>query len=440
MASPGKAGVIALMAALLLAHVLGIALTDRNITRGQIVAGDGLFYYEYVPSMILDFDLDFSNQRAAVHQLGIPYTWQSAYLQSTPTGLPGTPFPVGWALLTAPFFVLAHGLSLALAAAGFAVRLDGYGFIDQFGTNLGAVILGLAGIYLCFRTLREYFDDLTGGVAVASFVVCSNLPYYVVVHASMSHSVAFFCTAWSTWCFVRLLNGHGSMTGFGVASGLTLLTRPQLLPVIGLLYLGLLWQRPRAFGALFAAGLVALAIVSLQFIAWKIIHGGFFVMAHGNDFLQPFAPHLAGVLFSLKHGFISWTPFMAVALVGLVVGALSEPQPLRLLYVVAILAFAAEVYVNAIALDWWGGNAFGYRRLIEVYPLLMFGVARLLTLGRTSFRTVAALAVVCAVFNALFFVQYRFCYIPRDEPITLQQLTVDKLLLHRLERPHCQAG
>jgi hypothetical protein len=201
-----------------------------------------------------------------------------------------------------------------------------------------------------------------------------------------------------------------------------------------------LWRRPRTLGWLFAAGIISVAIVSLQLIAWKLIHGSPFVMAHGNDFLKPFSPEVMGVLFSLNHGFISWTPFMAVAVAGLFVGALSSPQPQRLLYLVAILAFACELYINAIASDWWGGNAFGQRRLIEVYPLLVFGVARLLTLGRPGFRVVAALAVVCAVFNALFFVQYRFCYIPRGEPITFQQLTMDKLVLYRLQRSYCEAG
>ena len=98
-AKPGRASVIALIAALLAAYVLGIAFTDRNITRGQIVAGDGLFYYEYLPSLILDFDLDFANQRAAVRELGVPYSWEYPLLQPTRTGLLGTPFPVGWALL-----------------------------------------------------------------------------------------------------------------------------------------------------------------------------------------------------------------------------------------------------------------------------------------------------------------------------------------------------
>ena len=97
---PGEVCVLALIAVLLLAHVIGIATVDRKITNGQIIAGDGLFYYEYLPSLILDGDLNFENQRAAARGLGVPYTWDATYLGRRSTGLLANPFPIGWAVLT----------------------------------------------------------------------------------------------------------------------------------------------------------------------------------------------------------------------------------------------------------------------------------------------------------------------------------------------------
>jgi hypothetical protein len=432
---PGRAAVISLIVFLFLAHIVGIAFVNRGITNGQIIAGDGLFYYEYLPSLILDGDLDFGNQRAAAQQLNIPYNWQAPHLAKTSTGLPGTPFAPGWAALTAPFFIVGHALSLSLSEVGVPVRLDGYGLIDQFVTNLGAVIYGLFGIYLCYCSLRKFHDDGISAIATIAFVLCSNLPYYIIVHASMSHAVAFFCVAWSTLAFVRLVQDEGSFIVFGIASGFALLCRPQLAPVIALLFLALFWRRRKDFSQLVGSGLICSAIAALQLLVWKVVNGSFLMVPQGDDFLQPLHPHLMAVLFSLKHGFITWTPFVAFGVVGLVFGAMGRNR--RVIYLTFLLAFASQVYINSIALDWWSGNSFGYRRLIEVYPLLMFGVAWLMATGRKSLVVLSYAAIICAAFNALFFVQYRFCYIPRGEPITVKQLLVDKLFLFKLPRTYC---
>ncbi len=432
---PGEVAVLALIGFLFLAHVIGLAVVDRSITNGQIIAGDGLFYYEYLPSVILDGDLNFENQRAAARELAVPR--EGPEYAKTKTGLLGNPFPVGWALLTSPFFVIGHALSLALATMGVAVRLDGYGLIDQFMTNLGAVIYGLSGIYLCYRSLREFFDEAISGAAVVAFVLCSNLPYYIVVIASMSHAVSFFCMAWSTFAFIRLVRDGGSFASFGFAAGLALLSRPQVAPVIGLFFIALLWQRPKDFNRLAGAGVICGAIAAVQLLVWKIVEGSFLTIPQGDNFLQPLNPHLLGVLFSLKHGFITWTPFVAVGIAGLVFGTIGANY--RVIYLTFLLAFASQVYINSIALDWWGGNAFGYRRLIEVYPLLMFGLAWLMAISWPSFVTLTVLAIFCAAFNALFFVQYRFCYIPRGEAITFKQLLIDKLYLYKLDRPYCES-
>jgi len=433
----GEIAVFALIAFFFLAHIIGIAVVDRSITNGQIIAGDGLLYYEYLPSLILDHDLNFENQRVAARQLGVPYDFDVPHLAKTKTGLPGNPVGIGWALLTSPFFVVGHAASLGLSALGVPVRLDGYGLIDQFLTNLGAVIYGLFGIYLCYRCLREFFDETVSSAAVVAFVLCSNLPYYIVVHASMSHSVSFFCMAWTTFALIKLVKRGGSFPVFGPAAGFALLSRPQLLPVIGLFFLLLFWLRTENFRRLAGSALICGALAAVQLLVWKVVEGSFITVPQGESFLQPLNPHLLGVLFSLKHGLLTWTPFVAFGLAGLALGAIGTNY--RLIYLTFLLAFASQVYVNSIALDWWGGNSFGYRRLIEVYPLLMFGLARLMAIGRTSLVSLAALGTICAIFNALFFVQYRFCYIPRGEAITFKQLITDKLHLYRLDRQYCNA-
>jgi hypothetical protein len=214
-----------------------------------------------------------------------------------------------------------------------------------------------------------------------------------------------------------------------------ILSRPQFGPVLGLFYLALLWLRPRDLGRLVGSGLIAVALASSQLVVWYVLQGTIFSFPHGDDYLQSGQHRFFDVLFSLKNGLVSWTPFMAVAIAGLIYGTFASKH--RLIFALCLFGFGIEVYINSIGMDWWGGNAFGYRRLIEIYPLLLLGVALLMSLNRRSFTAIAAFAVVCAVFNALFFVQYRFCYIPRGKELTLQQLLTDKLRLNKLDRPYC---
>ena len=166
----GQVAVLALIALLFLAHVVGLATVDRTITNGQIIAGDGLLYYEYLPFVILDGHLKEPYERGKLRdakQRAEPDRQSNACR----LGALNVTF---FSDRARPFIGFGdHGRSSA-------VRI--FGLIDQFVTNLGAVVYGLFGIYLCYRSLREFFDEAISGAAVVAFVLCSNLPYYIVVY------------------------------------------------------------------------------------------------------------------------------------------------------------------------------------------------------------------------------------------------------------------
>ena len=80
----------------------------------SLFVSDGFGYYIYLPSLVIDGDLDLSNQLA--HQAEQPD--QKWYEHVEATQRPGNCFQVGCAVLWAPFFLAAHGTCLALSAAG----------------------------------------------------------------------------------------------------------------------------------------------------------------------------------------------------------------------------------------------------------------------------------------------------------------------------------
>lgn len=57
-----------------LAYWFALAMVARPGTHGHVIGSDGIFYYEYLPSAVIDGDLDFANQRQLVRDEGIAYS------------------------------------------------------------------------------------------------------------------------------------------------------------------------------------------------------------------------------------------------------------------------------------------------------------------------------------------------------------------------------
>ncbi len=426
---------IAVLALLAVAYWLGVFVVDHDSTRGHIIGSDGLFYYEYLPSVFFDGDLDFSNQRAQLQADGVPYAWDFA---ATPTGLPGTDFPVGWALTTAPFFALALIID-KLLGLGIAESQRGYGLFYESITNFGAVCAGLVGCWFCYVLCRRETSDRVALVVVLALLGCTALPYYIVVQPSMSHAVGFMAVAGAAMVAFEREKTLKDFIWLGVFAGLAFVTRPQLAPALALLYLfvGLTDRRLKPLATSVA---VALPICAIQSAVWYVIYGSFFTVAQGDGFLQLSNPHILDVLFSTRHGLFSWHPLLFISMIAL--GFMSFRPPAtdrhtRLMLWTCAVAVLVQVYLNAAVLDWWAGNSFGQRRFVDIYVFLVIPMAFLVQAWWSRRVVIIITVVVLTLWNLLFMVQYRFCYIPRGEAITVSQLFLDKFALYRVERPYC---
>jgi hypothetical protein len=427
---------VVILLSFILAYWIGLFVIDRSITHGHVVWGDGMYYYEYLPSMIIDGDLDFRNQREWMLSQGIIYPW-SGILEETATGHVGTPFAVGWAILTAPFFLLAHAIVTI-----FALPVDhpGYGFVYESITNFGSVLGGLIGVLFTFRLLRLFFDAQVALISTVAFLLCSNLPYYIVVQASQSHSLGFFTVATASYYIVKAGRSELAFSKAVVLSGLFLglafLTRPQLLLAAICLYAYLATSRNGIMKCT-VSGLVALPIALIQLYVWYVLYGTPILIPQGPGFLQWTNPNIMGLLFSLHHGLFSWHPVTMFAVLGfgLVLSLPREKEQANFL-LVCLVGFVFQVYINAAASDWWAGNSFGSRRFIDTYTFLIFPLALLVDKVNKQ-RICWIIIILLAIWNALFFIQYRFCYIPRGETITPHQMFIDKFMLFTLDRPYC---
>jgi hypothetical protein len=169
---------------------------------------------------------------------------------------------------------------------------------------------------------------------------------------------------------------HAALAGLAFAAATA--CRPTSALFLAAAGLFLLWANPRRALA-FAAG--ALPVLAAQ-AAWNQYAFGA-VLASGqlrvgasvalqktgsaDPWQTPLLEGLAGVLLSPSRGLLVFSPFLALAVAGAVLAARRRaPAPLLPL----ALAAAAVVLVEARWFDWWGGWAYGPRRLGDLAPVL----------------------------------------------------------------------
>ena len=158
------------------------------------------------------------------------------------------------------------------------------------------------------------------------------------------------------------------------------------------------------------AGLAATALAFVaaflpQMLVWVVLYGRPIALPQGEGFMQWTGPHLVAVLFSDNHGLITWTPLLAVALVGLTRFVTRHTGPGVSIAVVVLLSW----YVNAAVADWWGGEAFGARRFLSLFPLFALGLACWLSRDAPGRIRPWKLGLVFVLFaaNALLLLQYQ---------------------------------
>ena len=107
------------MTVLVLTFVLFLPLLDP-----RIYAVDSVEYYAYLPSLLFDGDLDFTNEYTRLDTM-YPRAGIATGLLNRRDPLSGLPInvaPIGTAILWAPFFLLTHAGVLGRTSVGHEHR------------------------------------------------------------------------------------------------------------------------------------------------------------------------------------------------------------------------------------------------------------------------------------------------------------------------------
>ncbi|HET9399823.1 MAG TPA: hypothetical protein VFO34_02645, partial [Candidatus Acidoferrales bacterium] len=300
------------------------------------IHGDGVGYYSYLHSLLIEHNLDFTAEwRAANATFAQSRTSPTGELlpnQFTRTGHVDNHFAVGPAILWMPFLVPLHGALLALKSMGVDVTTDGYSRPYLWTMAFATVAYGFAGLSLSFAIARKYVGESWALCGTAGIWFASSLPVYMYLNPSWSHAHSLFAVALFLWYWLRTREHRSSVQWIWLGLAAGLMVNVYYLNAIVLLVpafesLRKLWRDGQQSGSsrnwkavltgnfLFAASLVAALLPTL--VTRKIIYGSFFSTGYpGVSEWRWLHPRFATILFSSDHGLLSWTPVIAIALIG----------------------------------------------------------------------------------------------------------------------------
>jgi hypothetical protein len=353
------------------------------------VRGDGVGYYAFARSMLIEHRLDFTKDWLEANtsfRMGrIDPDGRILPDQYTVTGHLDNHFAVGSAILWSPFLVVAHVGVLLCDSLGGHIAADGFSKPYVVAMALGTAFYGFLALVISFGLARRYVSERWAFLATLGIWFGSSLPVYMYFDPSWSNAQSAFTVALFLWYWIRTRDAR-TWTQWVVLGALGGLMLDVYYVNVVLLLLPLFesiagyWsarkrQGTQSIGRLFC-GNVFFAVVFLvaflpTLIAKKIIYGAYFKTGYEHLWVWT-SPALLKVCFSSDHGLFSWHPILILSVVGLFL--LRKHDKNLGLYLIGVLA--ALLYVIGSYADWDGISSFGNRFFIPLTALFILGLAK----------------------------------------------------------------
>jgi len=333
-----------------------------------VFSSDGLGYYQYLPAQFNKGSLKTGQPWCLILDDGTylnKFTWGVAYMQ-------------------APFYFTAE---LLLKITG--QKSDGYTGTNGFMIIFGAMIYCFLALLMLFRMLKSRFGSMVSIATVLILFYATNLIYYTLGNAAMSHVYTFFLITlfvYRTPFFYEkpsLLN----ILWLAVPLAIIILIRQTngIIAIYLLMHGITTWKsfRQRVVFWLQHWYLVLLTIAVIfvafipQLVYWHLITGKWYIYAYGYNKLadETFRywnnPKIGEVLAGPVSGLLTYTPVMLLALFGMVRMFVKKQAG----SVGIILVFIAALYIIS---SWWCYTydcGFGHRAFIDFYGMLAIPMA-----------------------------------------------------------------
>lgn len=389
--------------------ILAVCLTGALIyfQHGARLSADGPHYFVQARSMLFDADLDFSNdyERVRAHR---PIAER---------------YPVGTALFSLPFLLVAHLLLLVGKTLGLVVNADGFGYSYETAFGLAGYFFGVLGLLAVLRITSQYVSVGIATLSLLTVWMSSFLVWYMVVEPSMPHSMSFAWTSFFLcfWLYKRPLKTNREWIVLGCLAGAAALVRWQNGALLLLPFLDSLLDSPRssvrALWAALAAGLCFLP----QLLFWQLTAGTMFAVPlaeHGVSWHQLSAIQ---VLYSTNRGLFPWNPVSYLGLIGLLLWIRVSPR----LGGLFMTGFLLQILINSNVAIWWGGWSFGGRRFDTCVLFFVVGMAAFFQfLRRRPLVPIVGLCVLLFLWSYGLMLQLRRGDIPPDRLVSFRSVSL----------------
>lgn len=404
---------------------------------GQAVYGDGIFYWSFARSIVIDHDINVGNE--ILHHYSNVYnnSYQevnypkSIYLQRDKDYR----LPIGASVSWIPVMFIASGIGVMISLLGFSVILNGYSNFYQIFVGIENIFFVIFGLYFVYLLLRKLYDQKSTFITVGLLFFASNLLYYGSFDVINSHPLTFFLSSvFVYFFFTEFVYKWYQWLIVGIFVGLLTLTRNQeivfiILPILAImkfvlnkkieLQAKIIQCIKFSFFTILGMGLVILP----QLLLWQYAYGGLFKTSYlkqnAFDFLHP---HILGVLANPQTGLLFTSPIILIGVIGLIILAKNK----KYIGVVGFLIFILEYFVIASWASWNQAASYGIRMLISTYPLVAIGLGLVIqkVIKKYSIKLIWIIGAFLIVFNLAMIVRFH---------LSIKTTTIDMGQVTRLE-------
>ncbi|QNH62118.1 hypothetical protein [Hymenobacter sediminicola] len=397
---------------LVVALALLVVFQARKWDAHNVLVWDMGGYYQYLPSYFIYDDVGDGSYTAAVRAHYRPDLNSRYGLVPAPNGQQVMKYPPGMALFYTPAFFVAHTFSLLRGSPA-----DGYAPIYQKMVMLLCLGYAMLGLWLLRAVLRRFFEDTTVALTILAVGLATNFFCYATYESPMSHGTLFLLNATLLLLTIRWLAAFRQRDAvlLGLTLGLLGLVRNTelwmgLVPALWGLTSGVavrervqqLWQHR---GQVLLVGVLAVAVLAVQPLFWHSVGGAWVIDSYPGEKFDLRHSHLLEGFFSMRKGWLVYTPVMALALLGVFM----LRRQVRAALPVLVVLLPLVLYVTWSWWDWGYGGSFSQRPLISLYPLLALPLASVFDRCRRSYVSLYGITLVllgCIVLNLLQTWQY----------------------------------
>ena len=354
----------------------------------RAISWDSFGYYLYLPYTFIYNDLSFSDLSHVQSMANLYESTDTLYqLTYVPNGNHVIKYPVGMAILMAPFFFIGHLLALLLGypADGFSAPYDCM-------VSVGNLVYVIIGLIFIRKVLLHFFSPRITLIVLFGVVIGTNYLYMATTGAGNSHVPLFTLHAIALYLTIKwhIAPTIKNSLMFGAVVGLMIITRPT---EILFLVIPLFWGVKSIKGffqkyydlitknslSLIVFSAVIIAIGFIQLFYWKKITGEWLFYSYDNagegfDFVHPY---LKEFLFSYRKGWFLYTPIMLLATIGLVCTLFK-----KYVFGISILLFVGlNIWVLSSWSCWWYAGSYSQRSVVQSYPEMALALGAILTFG-----------------------------------------------------------